>query len=159
MVPKIIDEYTDRDDLTPTQKWYRRHPEKAKEVAQLAAKKAWANKTPTERQKKNQEERERWAEMPLERKKNNRLLSRYGLTYEEFIARLEAQDSLCLLCDREIYTDLTSKSTHDKACVDHCHETGKVRGILCNHCNRALGLVHDNVYVLEKMVKYLKENS
>lgn len=40
--------------------------------------------------------------------------------------------------------------------VDHCHTTGKVRGLLCNNCNTALGLVDDKIEVLKRMIKYLK---
>ena len=43
-------------------------------------------------------------------------------------------------------------------CVDHCHTTGAVRGLLCDNCNKALGLFKDNVDVLNKAIDYLKEN-
>jgi hypothetical protein len=43
-------------------------------------------------------------------------------------------------------------------CVDHDHNTGKVRGFLCNHCNRALGLFKDNPINLENAIKYLQEH-
>ena len=42
-----------------------------------------------------------------------------------------------------------------KKCIDHCHTTLKVRGVLCNNCNTALGLVDDNVDTLKRMVEYL----
>jgi len=41
--------------------------------------------------------------------------------------------------------------------VDHCHVTGKYRGLLCNRCNTSLGFVNDDIELLENMVKYLKE--
>lgn len=41
--------------------------------------------------------------------------------------------------------------------VDHDHETGEIRGILCEYCNRALGMVKDDVAVLENMINYLKK--
>jgi len=41
--------------------------------------------------------------------------------------------------------------------VDHCHVTGKYRGLLCNRCNTSLGFVNDDIELLEKMVNYLKE--
>ena len=47
----------------------------------------------------------------------------------------------------------TVKSTLN---VDHCHETGKIRGLLCHNCNRALGLFKDNVEFLERAILYLK---
>ncbi len=45
----------------------------------------------------------------------------------------------------------------DKKDIDHCHETGKVRGVLCPRCNKALGLFSDNLNVMEKAIKYLKK--
>ena len=46
-----------------------------------------------------------------------------------------------------------------KLCIDHCHDTGKVRGRLCAKCNKALGLFHDNVEFLESAKQYLKVHS
>jgi hypothetical protein len=42
-------------------------------------------------------------------------------------------------------------------CVDHDHDTGVVRGVLCNKCNRAMGLLGDDVVILESMIRYLRE--
>ena len=52
----------------------------------------------------------------------------------------------CQICDVEL----------TKKCIDHCHSTNKIRGVLCNNCNTALGLVGDNIQTLEAMVEYLK---
>jgi hypothetical protein len=43
-------------------------------------------------------------------------------------------------------------------CFDHDHQTGMFRGWICNNCNSALGLVHDDITVLEKMIRYIKKN-
>lgn len=43
-----------------------------------------------------------------------------------------------------------------KLVVDHCHKTGRIRGLLCHNCNRALGLLQDDVGVLRKAIGYLK---
>ena len=42
-----------------------------------------------------------------------------------------------------------------KKCIDHCHSTNKIRGVLCNNCNTALGLVKDNRQTLQNMLQYL----
>lgn len=41
--------------------------------------------------------------------------------------------------------------------VDHCHSSGKVRGMLCQHCNRGLGHFRDNTKVMAQAIKYIKE--
>lgn len=73
------------------------------------------------------------------------LSSKYNLTDQEFEAIVLAQNNRCLLCD----TELT------KPHVDHCHSTGRVRGILCYHCNVGLGHFKDNPEVLARAIQYL----
>ena len=70
-------------------------------------------------------------------------MKEYGLTLAEVIV-LE-QIGECQVCG----------STY-KLCVDHCHDTGRVRGILCWHCNVALGNVRDNPDTLRKLADYLE---
>jgi len=93
-------------------------------------------------------ERKRWAKMPYWKKRERTLKKEYGITYRVFIGMLEIQDYRCATCRRLL--------TEQEACVDHCHDTGAIRGILCNHCNRALGLVYDNRETLKRMMEYLK---
>jgi hypothetical protein len=54
----------------------------------------------------------------------------------------------CQVCGRDIT---------EKKCIDHCHTTEKIRGVLCNNCNTALGLVGDNVQILSKLIQYLEQ--
>jgi hypothetical protein len=65
------------------------------------------------------------------------------------------QDGKCKICSTEISL-VDVKNTSACACVDHCHKTNKVRGLLCNHCNRALGLLKENETVLQNMLKYVQ---
>lgn len=74
---------------------------------------------------------------------------RHGISPVEFWTLYEEQDGTCPICDKAI-------SAEDSA-IDHNHETGKVRGILCKSCNRALGLLGDNPKTLKRAEKYLKE--
>lgn len=75
-------------------------------------------------------------------------LALYGLTPEEYAARLEAQDGRCALCRRLPKKNLLA--------VDHDHETGEVRGLLCTPCNSALGRWGDNEDGLRRVVAYLR---
>lgn len=96
--------------------------------------------------------RERNASMsPGRRREANRaygLKALYGLTVEEYDAMLTAQGGGCALCGR--------KATSRALCVDHDHETGVVRGILCLRCNTALGTLGDNAEGLERALRYLR---
>ena len=85
-------------------------------------------------------------------KKDKDLQSLYGISLENYRKMLVEQDHRCKIC-------LTHE--HDvkrSLCVDHDHDTGKVRGLLCDTCNRSLGLLKDSVGILERAVKYLKDD-
>ena len=76
----------------------------------------------------------------------NRLKTQYGLTQEKY-AELVA--SGCHICGGQC-------KTGRRLAVDHCHKTGKVRGVLCANCNRALGMFQENPDVVKKALRYLK---
>jgi hypothetical protein len=63
----------------------------------------------------------------------------------------EDQNNCCKICEK-VFADSVD------TCVDHCHTTKKVRGLLCNHCNRAIGLFKESLQSLENAVQYLKIN-
>lgn len=77
---------------------------------------------------------------------------RYGLSPEQYLAFYQAQHGKCKICGKEL---------PDGAylCVDHNKETGEIRGLLCDTCNRGLGYFHEDTKILENAIKYLKENN
>lgn len=75
----------------------------------------------------------------------------YGLSSEEFTEILTAQDGKCAICGT---TDWPGR--HNKPHVDHCHETGLVRGVLCTNCNSGLGQFRDRTDLLEAAIAYLR---
>lgn len=77
-------------------------------------------------------------------------LKKYGLTLEEYDDILNSQDGKCMICKTE---DPGSKQKN--FAVDHCHKTGKVRGLLCFSCNVSIGHFKDNVDFLHKAINYL----
>lgn len=81
-------------------------------------------------------------------RKNN--LKRLGFTIELYDTRLAAQDNKCAICSTPFDT-IPTKQVH----ADHCHTTGKARGILCHQCNTGLGAFKDNPNLLEKAIQYL----
>lgn len=74
-----------------------------------------------------------------------RRLARYGISPEEYEARLADQDGRCAIC-----TEVTAPPD-----VDHCHATGRVRGLLCRRCNLALGKFKDDPAIIERALDYL----
>ena len=75
----------------------------------------------------------------------------YKLTKEDFFQMLEDQEHCCKLCDNE-FESLSQRHLH----IDHCHETDKVRGLLCMKCNVGLGMLGDNEAGLLKALAYVK---
>ena len=87
-----------------------------------------------------------------EAKVDNYLRTTYGIDYKQYQQMLSDQNNLCALCLTEGWT----MAEHHvlKLVVDHCHATGKVRGLLCHNCNRGLGLFKDSSEVLLRAAKY-----
>lgn len=76
----------------------------------------------------------------------------YGLTLEQFASMQSDQKGLCLICDNPFGDN--PKNMH----IDHCHSTGKVRGLLCHSCNIGLGKFKDDPELLTKAIEYLKRH-
>jgi hypothetical protein len=81
--------------------------------------------------------------------KNSKLRRRYGITLDQYTQMLEAQNGACAVCFTK---DPGAKGWH----VDHCHSTGKVRGILCCGCNSAAGHTGDSPDRLRVLADYLE---
>lgn len=84
------------------------------------------------------------------------IIRTYGITAEEYYDMLAAQDNKCALCNSEEVNN--SRITSGKLFIDHCHDTGKVRGLLCSKCNHAIGLLNDDVNLLYKAIEYLNKH-
>lgn len=75
----------------------------------------------------------------------------YGLGFKEYEEMLFNQNGVCAICSGE-----PPKNQHKKRLnIDHCHSTGKIRGLLCDACNRAIGLLKDSPDLLNKAISYL----
>lgn len=82
-------------------------------------------------------------------------LRRYGITKDWYYRTLKEQGNCCAICG----IGEVQRKGHTHFHVDHCHATGKVRGLLCDLCNRGLGYFKDNDKLLNKAVKYLRKNN
>ena len=92
---------------------------------------------------------------PLQQRKY-KLKILYGLTEEDYEDMLKEQGGVCAICKQE-ETAKSNAGYPKNLAVDHCHNTGKVRGLLCHNCNIAIGKLKDDVGLLESALKYLKE--
>ena len=90
--------------------------------------------------------------------KNSQLKTIFGITLEEYELLLEKQNGVCAICGNSV-VDIHNKKTGKKRklAVDHSHKTGKIRGLLCGRCNRAIGMAEESPTILKKMINYLKE--
>lgn len=92
-------------------------------------------------------QRESWArKSSAARREAN--LKRYGLSIDDYDQMFTAQEGLCAVCDNKD----EGRTLH----VDHCHATGKVRGLLCHKCNGALGNAGDSIDRLTGLISYLQ---
>lgn len=91
-----------------------------------------------------------WAEYQAERA----LLRKFGITKAEFDAILKRQNGGCAVCGTKVGMVRAGKRL--RLCVDHCHKTGVVRGILCTSCNNGLGRFKDDPVLLERAALYLR---
>lgn len=88
--------------------------------------------------------------IPCDRRssEDRRLRKRYGITKAEYDQMHANQQGLCALCGRE-------ESLNKNLAVDHDHQTGKVRALLCGACNRGLGFLGDDATLLQRATNYV----
>lgn len=96
-----------------------------------------------------------WKNVDLKRKyarenqRRTRLARVYGITEAEYANLFDAQEGKCAICE----------VVADRLVIDHDHATGNVRALLCDTCNRGIGLLKDNPEVLQKAADYLRKFS
>ena len=111
-------------------RWRIRHPEKMK-----AAVRSWYDRNTAHVKTKA---------------RGYQLKESYGMTEADYRFMLEFQNNSCAICKT-----ITPTGKWKVFAVDHCHKTGKVRGLLCNECNRGMGLLKDDAFLLRKAAEYL----
>lgn len=91
-----------------------------------------------------------WQEKNPRKRKEHRL-KKYGITIEEFETILASQGNSCAICG---HSDTSDKNFFPV--VDHCHDTGNVRGILCMNCNMGIGKLKDSPEIIKSALRYIK---
>ena len=87
-----------------------------------------------------------------EQRRAEKLWSKYRLSVATYNRILRKQSGVCAICD----SPPPENSHYQRLAVDHCHETGTVRGLLCTNCNTSIGLLGDDVKRLKRAIEYLE---
>ena len=77
----------------------------------------------------------------------------YGLSPDQVKSKLKSQDFCCAICGKP-----ERDKRKNRLCIDHNHETGAVRGMLCSRCNAALGFFEDDPALLKEAIRYLRRH-
>jgi len=86
--------------------------------------------------------------------RDRHLMSKYGITHSDYTEMLEKQEGKCAICGiEEKYCE------NQRLAVDHNHETGQVRALLCKKCNQAIGLLQDNASFAWNAYRYLEKHN
>lgn len=108
-------------------------------------------KSPAYREKKKATALATWNRLPKEKKKMRSFagtLRQYGITPDQFNDMLKKQGGVCAICRQPC-------PRNPRLSVDHCHQTGRVRGLLCSHCNVGLGHFRHDHNRLRSAITYL----
>jgi hypothetical protein len=89
------------------------------------------------------------------REKKKLSLVKYGITVKEYVSLLKKQRGRCAICRSK---DPGGQWKNKTFFVDHCHDTDKVRGLLCCRCNAGLGYFMDSAYLIFYAYKYLSQH-
>jgi hypothetical protein len=117
-----------------------------------AAKRKWKAANPEARRRDIQLWRERHPDRARESSRRTNYRTKFGMEYEDLVALLASQGGVCAICRTPI--DDLGRGI-GKGAVDHCHASGKVRGVLCAQCNCAIGLFRDDPVRLRSAIEYL----
>lgn len=81
----------------------------------------------------------------------------YGITVDDYYRMLDEQGGACAICEAKTpgMRHFKKNGKFEMFHVDHCHSTGKVRGLLCSSCNRAIGLIRDDPEIARRLSLYL----
>ena len=95
-----------------------------------------------------QNNKDKWSEC-WKKRTTNRRIKQFGINEEKYNKMVEKVNNRCEICGKH------TKELKKSLCIDHDHNTGKIRGLLCSDCNVAIGRFKDNINSIKNAIKYL----
>ena len=92
--------------------------------------------------------------IPFNKRRNSILKTKFGITLDQYNDMLKEQNYRCMVCN-QVETRRGNKGGIRSLAVDHCHTSGKIRGLLCGNCNVALGLLNEDRDRIYKLLEYI----
>ena len=134
------------DGLTPSQRYYRKNRDRV-----LAHHKKLRKENP----EKFRGWSKRYRDKNPDGERARHLMREYGLTIEEYDAMSVQQGSVCAICKQPETQE--RNGVKYRLAVDHCHRTGKIRGLLCFKCNSAMGQFEKRDVPIRNIEEYLEK--
>lgn len=118
---------------------------------------AWQINNPEKANEKNRRWKLNNLESALLKNRLSKVKKIYGLSKEEYFALLDKHNHQCAICGEK--EKISLKGTMWNLSIDHCHTTGKIRGLLCAQCNVGLAKFRENIIYFKNAVNYLKTHN
>lgn len=138
---------TKQENVIKTREWRRKNREKVSE---------WRR----EDYKNNPEKYKKWAAAHIEKNGSYdgdmRAARRFKISLSQYHEMIDKQGNRCAICKE--YETRVINEKFCRLCIDHDHNTGTIRGLLCHDCNTGLGKFEDNVDRLQSAIEYLKKH-
>jgi hypothetical protein len=105
-----------------------------------------------------EKQKNRWASRSPKKRLHQHLKYKYGVTEEQLMKALEEQNNACAICKEPLPNLLVYENRRRGYAIDHNHDSGEFRGVLCTNCNSLLGMARDSKFILEAAIDYLETN-
>ncbi len=105
-----------------------------------------------------EKQKNRWASRSPKKRLHQHLKYKYGVTEEKLIETLDKQNNACAICKESLPDLLVYENRSRGYAIDHNHDSGEFRGVLCTNCNTLLGMAKDNKDILLAAIDYLETN-
>lgn len=92
-----------------------------------------------------------WGARNKDKRRNNSLRFSYGISLDDYNKLFAAQNGKCAICNKH------QSREYRALCVDHNHATNKIRGLLCNNCNKNLGILENKTFCLKATIYLQRE--